>query len=124
MIDLIEHVEDYFHFLRTVKPMSTYKILHIPLDLSVQSVARITPIVNQRSRVGHIHYFTKEIALTMLKELGYEVLDSFYTAATIDLPAQSLKSHLMRLPRKIFFALNQDLAVRYLGGYSLMVLAK
>ncbi|MFA4845758.1 MAG: methyltransferase domain-containing protein [Patescibacteria group bacterium] len=124
MIDLIEHVEDYFSFLRAVKPLGTHKILHIPLDLSVQSLARMKPILNQRSQVGHIHYFTKEIALVMLAELGYQIIDSFYTGATIDLPAKSLKSRLMRLPRKLFFAMNQDLAVRYLGGYSLMILAK
>jgi hypothetical protein len=30
----------------------------------------------------------------------------------------------MRIPRRMMFALNADLAVRLLGGYSLLVLAK
>ena len=124
LIDLIEHLEDYFSFLRAMKPMSIYKILHIPLDLSVQSVARMKPILNQHSQVGHLHYFAKETALLTLKDTGYEVIDAFYTGATIDLPAQSFKSRLMRLPRKLLFAANQDLAVRYLGGYSLLILVK
>jgi len=31
---------------------------------------------------------------------------------------------LLKIPRKILFFLNKDLAVRILGGYSLMILAK
>ena len=37
-IDVFEHVEDYFGFLRKLKRYGTYKIFHIPLDLSVQAV--------------------------------------------------------------------------------------
>lgn len=124
LIDLIEHLEDYFNFLRRIKPKSQYKILHIPLDLSVQSVLRCSPILRCWESVGHVHYFTKEIALQILKYVGYEVLDYFYTARAIELPAQSVKSFIARLPRKIFFTIHKDLAVRILGGYSLMVLLK
>lgn len=124
MIDLIEHLEDYFQFLRAVKPLGTYKVLHVPLDLSVQSVARMFPLLKQRAQVGHLHFFLRETALVALKDAGYEIIDSFYTGAAIDLPAQSLKSRLMRFPRQLLFTLNQNLAVRLLGGYSLMVLTK
>lgn len=124
LIDLIEHLEDYFNFLRRIKPKSQYKILHIPLDLSVQSVLRCSPILRCRELVEHIHYFTKEIALQILKDVGYEVLDYFYTARAVELPAQLVKSFIAKLPRKIFFTIHKDLAVRILGGYSLMVLLK
>ena len=66
LIDLIEHLEDYFSFLRGIKPKSEYKILHIPLDLSVQMVLRGSPIMRTRESAGHLHYFTKEIALEIL----------------------------------------------------------
>lgn len=124
LIDLIEHLEDYFNFLRGIKPKSQYKILHIPLGLSVQSVLRRSRILRARESSGHIHYFTKEIALQILKDVGYEVLDYFYTAGAVELPAQSVKSFIAKLPRKIFFTIHKDLAVRILGGYSLMVLLK
>lgn len=124
LIDFIEHLENYFEFFRAMKPMSTYKVLHIPLDLSVQSVLRIGTILERRRAVGHIHYFTKEIALEMLHDLDYEVVDSFFTGAAMDLSPKSLKSRLMRLPRKWLFALSPDFAVRLLGGYSLMVLVR
>jgi hypothetical protein len=64
------------------------------------------------------------IGLSILEETGYEVLDYFYTAESLDLPPRSLKVKLARIPRKIFFAINKDITVRTLGGFSLMILAK
>ena len=123
-IDVIEHVEDYFGFLRNIREKGQYKIFHIPLDISVQTVLRSSPILKGRQSVGHIHYFTKETALATLADIGYEILDYFYTAGSIDLPAKSFKSLLVKLPRKILYKLNKDMTARVLGGYSLIVLAK
>jgi hypothetical protein len=123
-IDVFEHVEDYFGFLRRLRRKGRLKIFHIPLDLSVQSVFRGSPILRQRRSVGHIHYFTRETALAALVDTGYEILDHFYTSHCIDLPARSFKNSLAKVPRKIVFQLHQDLAVRILGGFSLMVLAQ
>lgn len=120
-IDVFEHVEDYFGFLRKLKELGTYKIFHIPLDLSVQTVLRSAPILYARSSVGHIHYFTKETALATLRDTGYEVEDYFYT---LEVPNRGWKANLLNLPRKLFLSLHEDLAVRILGGYSLLVLAK
>ena len=121
-IDVFEHVESYFDFLRQFREKGKYKIFHIPLDLSVQSVLRITPILRGRERNGHLHYFTKDTALAVLKDTGYEIIDYFYTPG-MDL-RKTIRDFLFRLPRKIFFKINKDLAVRILGGYSLIVLAK
>lgn len=123
-IDVIEHVEDYFGFLRKMKNKATYKIFHIPLDLSVQWVLRSSPILKGRSSVGHIHYFTKETALATLKDTGYEVVDYFYTNSFLELSNLGWKTNLMKLPRRFFFSLHHDLAVRILGGFSLLVMAK
>jgi hypothetical protein len=121
IIDLIEHLEDYFKFLREIKLKSKYKILRIPLDLSVQTIFRVTPILQVRKSVGHIHYYTKEIALEVLKDTGYEVLDYMYVTKSMK---RTIQSHIARIPRKLSFVLNKDLAVRAWGGYSLLVLAK
>jgi len=124
IIDVIEHVEDYFDFLRKVKKKANYKIFHIPLDLSVLNVLRASTILAKRNDVGHIHYFTKEIAFRTLIDTGYTIVDYFYTSGSTELPNQSWKSKLLRIPRKILFFLNKDLAARILGGYSLMILTK
>ncbi len=123
-IDVIEHVDDYLGFLKKMKSKGFYKIIHIPLDISVQRVLRATPIIKARESVGHIHYFTKETALATLKDSGYEIIDYFYTGGAINLPNRGWKANLLKIPRQLMFSLNSDLTVRILGGYSLMVLAK
>lgn len=123
-IDVFEHVEDYFGFLRKLKLKGDYKIFHIPLDLSVQTVLRSSPILRGRRTVGHLHYFTKETALETLKDTGYEILDYFYTSEALDLPNRGWKRKLLSWPRRLSYAISQDMAVRILGGWSLLVLAK
>jgi len=122
-IDVIEHVEDYLSFLKKLKAFGTYKIFHIPLDLSVQSILRSWPILELRRNVGHIHYFFKQTALATLEDCGYTIVDYRYTASRLELPNQAMTSRMMRLPRRLTFAVSADFAVRLLGGYSLLVLA-
>lgn len=123
-IDVIEHVEDYIFFVKKLRTFGTFKIFHIPLDLSAQSVFRAWPITELRRHVGHIHYFFKQTALATLEDCGYTIIDHCYTASRLELPNQALSSRIMRLPRRIMFAVHADFAVRLLGGYSLLVLAK
>lgn len=123
IIDIFEHIEDYFSFLRKCKSKSAYKIFHIPLDISVQTVLRNSPFLLNRVQVGHIHYFNKDLALAALKDTGYKIIDYFYTGTATELPTKTIKSKMAKIPRKLLFSLNEDFTVRLLGGYSLMVLA-
>jgi cyclopropane fatty-acyl-phospholipid synthase-like methyltransferase len=123
VLDVIEHLEDYFSFLRDIRPKGSYKIFHIPLDLCAQTVLRKDGILKRRDLYAHIHYFTKETALRTLEDVGYEVLAHFYTPRMIDLPIDQLQK-ILSFPRKICFALNPDVTVRTLGGFSLLVLAR
>ena len=122
--DVIEHVEDYISFIKGLHSCGRYKIFHIPLDLSVPSVLRAWPIANLRENVGHLHYFFKDTALATLRSCGYSVIDYAYTASRLELPNQAFSSTLMRLPRRLLYSIHPDLAVRILGGYSLLVLAE
>jgi|SRR6186997_3246100 hypothetical protein len=123
-MDVFEHVEDYFGFLRKLRDKAQYKVFHIPLELSAQEVLRGKPLLNARRTVGHIHHFSKETALATLEDCGYTVLDHFYTSGRTDLGGLGWKSQLMRLPRQALYKVNQDAAVRTLGGYSLLALAR
>ena len=123
VLDVIEHLPDYFSFLRKLKAKGRDKIFHIPLDLSAQTVLRKNGLAKRREMHAHLHYFSKETALRTLSDSGYEVLDYFYTPRAIDLgtaPGQTL----LKLPRKLLFAMHRDFTVRLLGGYSLLVLAR
>ena len=122
-IDVFEHVEDYFDFLRRLRTKATYKVFHIPLDLSALSLLRREP-TRMRKGVGHIHYFDKDIALASLEDTGHEIIDWKYTSGRTELPNLGWKTRLMKGPRKAVYALNADLAVRAFGGYSLLVLAR
>lgn len=124
LIDMIEHLEDYFNFLWQLKIKNHYKILHILLDLSMQSVFRKGRLFKARRSSCHFHYFSKETALESLVDLGYEVIDYFYSAPAIDLQAQSRLAQITKTPRSLLFSLNPGLASRTLGGFSLIVLEK
>jgi len=124
MIDVFEHVEDFYGFLSAAKAKAKHFVFHIPLDLSVQSVLRAKPLSRKRKNVGHIHYFTKETALASLEHCGYKVDDWFYTGSYTDLPVKSMRSRISKLPRKLMYSLNKDYAARMLGGFSIMVLAR
>jgi cyclopropane fatty-acyl-phospholipid synthase-like methyltransferase len=123
-IDVFEHIDDYLGFLKNVRNKARYKVFHIPLDLSLQTLFRVSPILKQRESVGHLHYFFKDTALATLKYCGYEVVDSFYTAAGVEGANLSLGGRMLKLPRKFMFNINADIAARVLGGYSLLVLAQ
>ena len=123
-IDVLEHVEDYIGFLRKLRTRGEYKVLHIPLDLSVQWVLRSSPILHERASAGHLHYFSKETALATLEDTGYRVTDWCYTKNALELPNRGWKANMLALPRRLGFAVQQDLTARVLGGFSLLVLAQ
>ena len=123
-IDVFEHVEDYFGFLRLLRAKADYKVFHIPLELSAQEVMRARPLIDARRKVGHIHHFSKETALATLEDCGYQVIDHFYTSGRTELPGLSWKAQLLKWPRNALFRVSPDATARMLGGYSLMVLAK
>ena len=123
-IDVFEHVEDYFSFLRRLRTKGKHKIFHIPLELSVQNVIRGRPLLDARRSVGHIHHFSRDTALAALEDTGYQIVDHFYTSGRTELPGLSWRSKMLKWPRRMVYRVSPEAAVRVLGGYSLMVLAR
>jgi len=125
VIDVLEHVDDYYGFLRKLKDKSNLIIFHIPLDLSCRTVMKPHVMLQQRQAVGHIHYFTREMVEWALQDTGYEIVDWEYTKPVVDLrPADSAKRFLKKILRNISFAINKEWSVKKWGGYSMMILAK
>jgi SAM-dependent methyltransferase len=139
ILNVLDHIEDYFSFMRNIHPRSRYKIIQFPLDLSVRSVL-LGQLIQYRQQYGHLHHFTKETALQMLNDLGYKVLDYFYTAEPTvklpqnwkDMPVQlkckkllgGILRTILSLPGKLFFRINKGLAVRIWGQWRLLVLVE
>jgi SAM-dependent methyltransferase len=140
LLDVLEHLEDYFSFLRALQPMAEYKIIHIPLDLSVRTVL-LGKLNAFRAAYGHLHHFTREVALQMLKDVDYDVVDVMYTWEANPLRnvwqqnkqnprrlarrvAGFVARRIMSVPGRIFFAIHHDLAARVVGRWRLLVLAR
>jgi len=125
VIDVIEHVDDIYSFLRAVRPAGRNFIFHIPLDLSCRTILKPHVMLQQRTSVGHIHYFTEETALWLLRDTGYTVEHLIYTKPEIDLAsAGSIKQWLKKTLRRFSYALNKQLSVKLWGGYSLLLYCK
>lgn len=103
--------------------MARYKILHFPLDLSVQAVLHRDGLLKRCKDHDHIHYFSKETALATLEDTGYKPLDYFCAPRSNGI-GSNLIQKLFRVPRILLFTLHRDFAVRLLGGYSLMILSE
>ena len=134
IIDTLEHFENCFQLLRDIKSKSTYKIFQLPLDISVRSVLG-NKLPEYRHATGHLHFFTKDIALEVIKDAGYEIVDCFYAIEPFrgigikpyPFPLDQIRTvvrALQRLPLLVCDALNQDLAARVFGNWKLIVVAK
>lgn len=124
LLDVLEHLENPFEFAARIRDRAQLFVFHIPLDLSALSVIREQPLLLGREKVGHIHYFTKEIALCFLRECEYEILEWRYTGASLSGPSRTWKTRLASFPRRLAYAVHKDFGVRFFGGETLMVLAK
>ena len=122
-IDVFEHVENFFGFLRRLRAKGKYKIFHIPLDLSVSSIIRKKLLYN-RDTVGHLHYFTPETAIASLKDCGYQIIDIFFTPSYESSSNINLINSLQKIFRKPLYYISPKLLSTLLGGVSLMVLSK
>lgn len=124
LMDVIEHIEDIFRFMRELKKRADWFVFHIPLDMNAQAIIRAGRSLDPRTQYGHIHSFTRDIALAQLRDTGFEVVDDEYTPHWSGLAPASKKAALALWPRKLMYAIAPDLAVRTLGGASLLVLAR
>jgi SAM-dependent methyltransferase len=120
ILEVVNHVEDYMGFLRTLKNRADWKIFSFTLDISMQSALRGGELLRRREVHSHLHHFNKEIALAILRDTGYEIVDCSYPPIF----AYSALAKLAKPIRKMVFELNPDLTARMLGGYSLQVLAR
>lgn len=124
MLDVFEHVRDPYSFLEQSRDHAKLFVFHIPLDLSALSVARVAPLRLARRKVGHLHSYTKDLAIETIIDCGYSVIDFAYTKKYLSRSALTFRGCLAFIPRFLLSVINKDFSVRILGGESLIVLAK
>lgn len=135
LLDVLEHVPDYLGFLSALRGRARRFVFHIPLDLSVHTVAGGSRhLLSMRNRYGHLHYFTAETARSTLADAGYRIEDACYTwdneaegwpplaagwKARLKYPLRCAAYGLERAA----FRLDPDATARFLPAYNLLVLA-
>ncbi|HEY1804604.1 MAG TPA: class I SAM-dependent methyltransferase [Terracidiphilus sp.] len=123
-LDVVEHVEDCFEFLRNIKGIAKTKILHIPLDMSVENLLR-NGVDLSRKALGHLHYFCAESVLGLMEETGYKVIGWRYTKAYKGNPGHQAFAHrVMGMTRDLWSSVAPSSAALILGGFSILVLAE
>lgn len=128
LLDVFEHVSDYIGFLDRLRSKAAWIIFHIPLDVCAKSVLRKSWwALHMRQRYGHLHYFTKETAIAALSDIGYDIVDWFYTddlQISDELIPEWFRPRFFYEVRKQLFRIHPDLAVSFFPSYNLLVLAR
>lgn len=122
VMDVLEHLENYFEFLEKIKGIGKHTIFHIPLDMCMWSLFREGMLLETKSRIGHIHNFTEDFILSVLKDYGYKILDRQYTPPSFK--HKSTKQSIVNALRKMLFAIAPRFCTKTIGGYSIMVLVE
>jgi SAM-dependent methyltransferase len=119
-LDVFEHVEDYYLFLRSIRSVGINFIFNIPLDMNVMKVL-LNGIKYTREEVGHLHYFNEYTALETLKDCGFRIKDSFLSTAFLSTPPRNLRQGLVLPFRIATLTLGKSIGARLFGGQSLVV---
>ena len=122
-LDVFEHVEDYFCFLKNLKISGDKFIFNIPLDMSVMKLLT-NGIKLARTEVGHLHYFSEYTAIQTLKDCGYNIKDSFLAPAFVHTMPRNLRQLAVLPFRFLTLAFGKSWGAKIFGGQSLVVFAE
>lgn len=121
-LDVFEHIEDYYGFLRSIRSKAPLAVFHIPIEHAVTTAFGPGPILKSAVDVGHIQHFSAAVALEALRYSGYEVLDSIHTVPAREIRARGARQVFGRAIRVAAASINVDLAARVMTGFPLLVL--
>lgn len=121
-IDVFEHVEDPFSFLKSIRAVAPRVVFNIPLEMHVAGIL-INHQLWTRRQFGHLHYYTAAVAFETLRECGYKVIAHDFPSRAMDRP-RSASDWMFWLPRKAVALIEREWSARLFGGTSLLVLAE
>jgi len=123
-LDVVEHVEDCYGFMRKLRDKGTYKIYHFPLEISVLTSLREARGLNSWRTLGHIHRFSLSTALEAVRYTDQEIIDSFLTPGSLGTPKRRWRTFLANIPRRLLRTLSPEFTQRVFGGSSALILAR
>jgi SAM-dependent methyltransferase len=81
LMDVVEHVRNPYDLLESLHSKCSRVVLHLPLEQSLAHALLRRP-TKSHERFRHIHFFSLETALLMIRECGYKVDTIQLTAAS------------------------------------------
>jgi SAM-dependent methyltransferase len=121
VMDVVEHVEDCFKFLRESRKKGRMKLYHIPLDANASKILRGA---SDWDSVGHIHLFSIQTAIKTLEYTGHRIVDWLLTDSAFETQRPLFRTRLANLVRRPLGMVSENFCARVLGGYSLLILAE
>ena len=79
--DIVEHIPDDLGFMKTIRGISSYVLLNLPLEKSISTRKRV---YGESDPSGHLRCYDKELAINLINEAGFKVLNSFVSIAFFD----------------------------------------
>ena len=123
-LDVFEHLEDYYGFLRGIRTKAPLAMFHIPIDTALTSVLRPGPILNSYRKVGHIQHYTRTLAIEALRHVGYEIIDAEHTVPARRMHPTGVRQHIGRAARLALARVNVDLAAPFVPDFRSLFLPR
>lgn len=79
--DIIEHIPDDLKFLSTVKEISSYVVINLPLEKCLKNRHRKYGVDDPS---GHLRCYDRTMALSLINLAGFEIINSYTTNALKD----------------------------------------
>lgn len=122
-LDVFEHVEDYYSFLKALKNKGERFVFNIPLDMNVMKLLT-SGIKYAREEVGHLHYFNSYTAVETLKDCGYKIKSTEFSAAFLKILPRNVRQLAVLPVRLLSVVFGKQFAAKMFGGVSLVVYAE
>jgi hypothetical protein len=124
VMDVIEHVENPYEFLRALNGKAEYIFIHLPLENSLSHVA-LGKLRQSYHRFRHLHFFSWDSATIMIEECKFKVIGYVFTGGTREIffLHGSVITKVLRTLRFLAYGLAQNTAVSLMGG-SVMIAIK
>lgn len=124
LMDVVEHVENPYSFMRKLKGKSKYIIVHLPLEHSFGHIVLGKPTKSYND-FKHIHFFSWETANILFRETGFSV-DKFQFTGSVNETLSSLtgppSTKILRKLRYYLYKCFPTLAINISGGSVMVIL--
>lgn len=123
LMDVLEHVENPYKFLRELRNKANYIFLHLPLENSLAHIV-LGRLRRSYESFHHLHFFSWDSARIMLEECGYKLIAHQFTGgcrASLDIHG-TLSTKVLRHARFMAYHFLPNVTVAMAGGSVMIVI--